>query len=76
MKGFIKKHPFRFDKLIKEWPLQYKYIQKYVAAKLGINYKYYQAYELGIAVPTLQNFLKIALFYDIFLDHLIDSKKY
>jgi len=42
-----------------------------VAGKLNITYQSYQAYELGIAVPSLQNFIKLADFYDVSLDYLI-----
>ena len=76
MEKIIQKQLVEFSKIIKELRLQYKYTQKYVADKLGISYQSYQAYELGIAVPTLQNFLKLALLYDVSLDYLIDSKKY
>lgn len=31
--------------------------QREVADKLDITYQSYQAYELGITVPTLQNFI-------------------
>ncbi len=47
------------------------YTQKQVANELDITYQSYQAYERGIAVPTLQNFIKLALFYDVSLDYLI-----
>lgn len=76
MEKLIKKQLFEFSKIIKELRLQYKYTQKYVAIKLNISYQSYQAYELGITVPTLQNFLKLALLYDVSLDYLIDQKKY
>ena len=45
--------------------------QQQVASKLNITYQSYQAYEREIAVPTLQNFIKLALFYDVSLDYLI-----
>lgn len=76
MEKLINKQLFEFSKIIKELRLQYKFTQRYVANKLGISYQSYQAYELGIAVPTLQNFLKLALLYDVSLDYLVDNKKY
>jgi len=45
-----------------------------VANKLNIKYQSYQAYERGIAVPTLQNFIKLADLYDVSLDYLIGRK--
>lgn len=36
---------------------------------------YYQAYEIGKAVPTLQNFIKLADLYDVSLDYLIGRKE-
>ncbi|MBE7089477.1 MAG: helix-turn-helix transcriptional regulator [Clostridiales bacterium] len=50
--------------------------QRDVASKLGITYQSYQAYELGKAVPTIQNFLKIAEIYDVSLDYLVGKKEY
>lgn len=51
------------------------YTQIDVASKLKVTYQSYQAYELGIAVPTLQNFIKLADFYDVSLDYLIGRKE-
>ena len=45
--------------------------QLQVAAELNIAYQSYQAYERGIAVPTLQNFIKLAKYYDVSTDYLI-----
>lgn len=50
--------------------------QSDIASKLGITYQSYQAYELGKAVPTIQNFLKIAEIYDVSLDYLVGKKEY
>ncbi len=52
----------------------YGYTQKYVAEKLGITYQSYQAYERGIAVPSLKNFVKLADLFDVSLDFLIGRK--
>lgn len=76
MEKIVQKQLVEFNKIIKELRLQYKYTQRFVADKLGISYQSYQAYELGIAVPTLQNFIKIALLYDVSLDYLIGNKDY
>ncbi len=47
------------------------FTQMQVASKLDITYQSYQAYERGIAVPSLQNFIKLAYLYDVSLDYLI-----
>ena len=52
--------------------LQYGYTQKQVAEKLGIATQSYQAYEWGVNVPTLQNFIKLARLYDVSLDDLLE----
>jgi transcriptional regulator with XRE-family HTH domain len=46
-----------------------------VAEKLRIKYQSYQAYELGISVPSLQNFIALAELYDVSLDFLIGKKE-
>ena len=51
--------------------LKYGYTQSYVAQQIGIRYQSYHAYETGITVPTLANFIKLAKFYDVPLDELI-----
>ena len=38
---------------LKELRKLYSYTQKEVAEKLGVAYQSYQAYEIGVAVPTL-----------------------
>ena len=45
-----------------------------VAEKLRIKYQSYQAYELGISVPSLQNFIALADLYDVSLDYLVGKK--
>lgn len=59
-------------KNLKDLRLQYGYTQQYVADKLGIACQSYQAYEWGVAFPTLQNFVKLANLYEISLDDLIE----
>ena len=76
MENSITKQLHEFGKIIKELRLQYKYTQKFVAEKLNISYQSYQAYELGITVPTFQNFLKLAQLYDVSLDYLVGNKQY
>ena len=45
-----------------------------IADKLGITYQSYQAYERGIAVPNLKNFIRLAEIYDVSMDFLIGKK--
>lgn len=48
-----------------------RYTQQDIASLLNISYQSYQAYERGVAYPTLQNFLKLAEIYDVSLDFLV-----
>ena len=52
------------------------YTQVDVAKKLGISYQSYQAYERGVALPSLKNFVLLADLYDVSLDYLIGRKDY
>lgn len=45
-----------------------------VAEKLNIKYQSYQAYELGISLPSLKNFIALADLYDVSLDYLVGRK--
>lgn len=45
--------------------------QREIAQKLGVAYQSYQAYELGITVPTLQNFIKLAKIFDVSYEELL-----
>ncbi len=65
-----------FCKNLKDLRTQYGYTQKYVAEKIGIKYQSYQAYEAGISLPTLENFIKLADLFDVSLDYLIGRKEY
>lgn len=47
------------------------YTQQDVANKIGVRYQSYQAYELGVSVPTLQNYMRLADLYEVSLDYLI-----
>lgn len=49
-----------------------EWTQKQVAEKIGIKYQSYQAYELGITLPTLTNYIKLADLYELPMDALID----
>ena len=50
---------------------KYGYTQQYVAAQIGISCQSYQAYEWGVTVPALKNFIRLAEFYDVSLDELL-----
>jgi len=45
--------------------------QKQVAEKIGITHQSYQAYESGVALPTLENFLKLCRFFDLTPNELL-----
>ena len=51
---------------------QYGYTQQFVAKQLGITPQSYHAYEAGIAIPTLPNFIKLARLYVVSLDDLLE----
>lgn len=59
-------------KNLKDLRKQFGYTQKQVADSLGITASSYYGYESGRAVPTLQNFIKLAKLYDVSLDDLIE----
>ena len=63
---------YNLAKNLKALRLQYGYTQKQVAEKLGIATQSYQAYEWGVNVPSLQNFIKLARLYDVSLDDLLE----
>ena len=46
--------------------------QKNVAEMLGIKTQSYQAYESGIAMPSAENLLKIAIVFQLSLDELFE----
>ena len=51
------------------------YTQTDIANVLEITYQSYQAYELGITVPSLKHFIRLAEFYDVSLDYLVGKKE-
>lgn len=67
------KELYSLGKNLKALRLQYGYTQKQVAEKIGVTCQSYQAYEWGVTVPTLQNFIKLAKLYDVSLDDLIED---
>ncbi len=50
--------------------------QQEVAKHLGISYQSYQAYERGVATPTLKNFIQLANFFDVSLDYLVGKSDF
>ena len=60
--------------ILYELRTQSGWTQTDVAEKLNIKYQSYQAYELGITVPSLQNFIALAELYDVSLDYLVGKK--
>ena len=56
---------------LKQLREQSHFTLKEVAEKLGITYQSYHAYERGLTVPTLQNFIKLARLYEVSLDELV-----
>lgn len=67
------KELYALAKNLKMLRRQYGYTQGYVANQIGITCQSYQAYEWGLTVPTLQNFIKLAKLYDVSLDDLLED---
>ena len=63
---------YNLAKNLKQLREQYGYTLKYVAEQLGITHQSYHAYERGLTVPTLQNFIKLAKLYDVSLEDLLE----
>ena len=55
-------------KILRGLRLSCGYTQADVATKLGIAYQSYQAYERGVTIPSLKNFVMLADLYDVSLD--------
>ncbi len=66
---------YNFSKIIRDLRKQSGLTQKEVAQKLNIKTQSYQAYETGVTVPTLQNFIKLADLFDVSLDFLVGRKE-
>lgn len=65
---------YNLSKNLYDFRKQFDLTQQEVAAKLGITYQAYQAYEHGVNVPTLQNFVKLAELYEVSCDELLGRK--
>ena len=59
------KELYNLGKNLRSLRRQFGYTQKQVADSLGITASSYYGYESGRAVPTLQNFIKLAKLYDV-----------
>lgn len=67
------KELYNLAKNLKILRKQNGYTQGKVAEALGIKYQSYRAYECGITVPTLPNFIKLAKFFDVSYDELLED---
>ncbi len=67
----VKKFLLHFKCEIRELRRYYGLTQKQVAEKIGVATQCYQAYESGVSVPTLQNFIKLAILFDTLTDELL-----
>jgi len=63
-----------FNITLKQLRLTEKFTQKQVSEAIGITYQSYQAYELGIALPTLENFIKLCAFFEITPNEILNIK--
>jgi len=61
-----------FPAVLKQLRLIENLTQKEVASKLSIATQSYQAYEKGISLPTLTNFLKLCEIFDVTPNDLLD----
>ena len=62
----------KLAKNLKDLRKQFNYTQSYVAKQIGITCSSYQAYEWGVTVPTLQNFIKLTKLYNVSCDDLLE----
>lgn len=72
MKEIIYKLSKNFANNIKNERLSKKLTQKQVAEAIGIKTQSYQAYENCITMPTAENILKLALFFEASIDELFE----
>lgn len=70
--GAILQELYKLPEKLKALRRQYGYTQQFVAEQLGITPQSYHAYEAGITIPTLPNFIKLARLYDVSLDDLLE----
>ena len=57
---------------LKELRLAERKTQMEVANHLGIKQSSYQNYEAGITEPNVENLIKLANFYNVSIDYLVD----
>lgn len=74
MKEKIYKMCKNFAKNLKLERNQKNLTQKQVADAIGIKTQSYQAYEAGISTPTVENLLKISIFFNISIDEMFEIK--
>ena len=74
MNGVFSKNLIEFSLIIKQLRLNENLTQKQVARHLGIATQSYQAYETGIALLALTNFIKLCEFFDVTPSDLLDIK--
>lgn len=72
MKEKIYKYCKNFAKNLKTERITKGLTQKQVAEAIGIKTQSYQAYESNLATPTVENLLKLSIFFDVSLDELFD----
>lgn len=75
-KAKIMNEMYEFSNIIKELRRKEEMTQREVAEKIGVRYQSYQAYELGLSLPSLENFIKLADLFEVSLDYLIGRKDY
>lgn len=74
MKEQIYEYCKNFSKNIKIERKSRNLTQRQVAEQIGIKTQSYQAYENCIAMPTVENLLKIVTFFSISIDDLFEIK--
>lgn len=63
-----------FPEILKQLRISEEMSQRKVAEALGITHQSYRAYELGIGMPTMENFLKLCEFFDVTPNELLGIK--
>jgi len=61
----------KFSIILRELRKSEGLTQKQIAAKLCIAHQSYQAYEAGMAVPTIENFIKLCEIYNVTPNELL-----